>query len=251
MTTQNSDVLSYRSAIQTMVVRHQSLLWMAVAFCATIAITVSAVAIFRTPHMHESLGIALAASARVAFLIFWPAYVGSALTSLFGDRFLALRKHARNLGLAFAAALLVHLGFVARLCAVGHPPPAQVFVVFGTAAISTFFLALLSIGGVRQTMPPALWPFLRTVAMNYIAFAFLIDFAKFPLNNLRGAALYLPFAALSTVGPLLRLAAWMQKRSRKDRTGRLNLLHLKLTLWQHRHPGRSPGDASGQPNWPG
>ncbi len=234
-----------------MVVRHQSLLWMAVAFCATIAITVSAVGIFRTPHMHESLGIALAASARVAFLIFWPAYVGSALTSLFGDRFLALRKHARNLGLAFAAALLVHLGFVARLCAVGHPPPAQVFVVFGTAAISTFFLALLSIGGVRQTMPPALWPFLRTVAMNYIAFAFLIDFAKFPLNNLRGAALYLPFAALSTVGPLLRLAAWMQKRSRKDRTGRLNLLHLKLTLWQHRHPGRSPGDASGQPNWPG
>ncbi len=214
MTTQNSDVLSYRSAIQTMVVRHQSLLWMAVAFCATIAITVSAVAIFRTPHMHESLGIALAASARVAFLIFWPAYVGSALTSLFGDRFLALRKHARNLGLAFAAALLVHLGFVARLCAVGHPPPAQVFVVFGTAAISTYFLALLSIGGVRQTMPPALWPFLRTVAMNYIAFAFLIDFVKFPLNDLRDAALYMPFAALSTVGPLLRLAAWMQKLSR-------------------------------------
>ena len=160
------------------------------------------------------LALRLPQAPGLPFLIFWPAYVGSALTFLFGDLFLALRKHARNLGLAFAAALLVHLGFVVRLCAVGHPPPTQVFVVFGTAAILTFFLALLSIGGVRQMMPPALWPFLRTVAMNYIAFAFLIDFVKFPLNDLRDAAFYMPFAALSTVGPLLRLAAWMQKLRR-------------------------------------
>ena len=91
MTTQNSDALSYRSAIQTMVVRHQSLLWMAVAFCATIGIAVSAVAIFRAPHTHKSLGIALAASARVAFLFFWPAYVWKRVDFSFWRSFFGLK----------------------------------------------------------------------------------------------------------------------------------------------------------------
>jgi hypothetical protein len=205
----NSDVEAYNSAVTTMNGHGYTRLWMAVAFCATLGLTGSAVAIFYTPH--NNLGIALATSARVSFLLFWPAYVGSALTSLFGDVFLPLSQHARDLGLAFAAALLVHLGIVAYLCAVGHPPPAGTFVVFGAAAILTYLLALLSIGRVRRAMPRAFWPFFRAVAMNYIAFAFLKDFVKFPLSDLRNALLYLPFAGLATIGPMLKLAAWMQK----------------------------------------
>src|SRR5271166_5751498 len=63
--------------------------------------------------LERGVPVALAATARLAFLIFWPGYVASALTSLFGSAFSSLREHARELGLAFAAALILHLGLVA------------------------------------------------------------------------------------------------------------------------------------------
>jgi hypothetical protein len=188
--------------------RQKSWAWMALAFCATLGLSVTAVAIFYTPH--KNLAIALMTSARLAFLFFWPAYVGGALTSLFGDIFLPLRQHGRDLGLAFAAALLVHLGFVAYLCGSGHPPPVRTFLVFGSAAILTYLLVLLSIDRVRQAIPPTLWPTIRAIAMNYIALAFILDFTKFSLSDFDEAVVYLPFAAFAILAPLLKLAAWMQ-----------------------------------------
>jgi hypothetical protein len=132
------------------------------------------------------------------------------LTSLFGAIFLPLKEHARELGLAFAAAIFVHLGFVVRLCAVGPVPSTETFVIFGTAAAFTFLLALLSISRLRQMLPRASWPAIRFVAMNYIALAFLLDFARFPLGDLRQSLAYLPFLALAILGPALRLAPWAQ-----------------------------------------
>lgn len=187
-------------------------LWIVGAFFATLVLSLGSVAVFYTPH--KALGIALATSARAAFLFFWAAYVGGALYSLFGTIFLPLKTHGRQLGLAFAAALLVHLGYVASLCVLSHAPPTETFIIFGSAAISTYGLALLSIDRVRRMLPAALWIYFRSVAMNYIALAFFMDFAKFPINSLTTAALYLPFAALAAMGPLLKLAAWMQKLTR-------------------------------------
>jgi hypothetical protein len=187
-------------------IRQNAWTWMAAAFCASLGFTVSAVAVFYVPH--GALGIALETSARAAFLFFWPAYVGGALNSLFGNIFLPLKVHARQFGLAFAAALLVHLGCVLLLCAIGHAPPMGTFVVFGTAAVFTYLLALLSIGHVRQALPRKFWPPIHAVAMNYIALAFILDFVKFPLSDFREGVKYLPFAVFAIVGPTIKLAAW-------------------------------------------
>jgi hypothetical protein len=190
---------------ELMDVRRNVWIWIAAAFCASLGLAVSTVAIF---GIERGVYVALAATARLAFLIFWPAYAGGALASLFGSVFLPLRRHARDLGLAFAAALSVHLGLVASLCVIGHVPDLHTFLIFGVAAGFTYLLALLSIRQVRQALPRTLWLLIRAVAMNYILFAFLLDFARFPSNNLRDAVKYLPFAALGFVGPILKFAAW-------------------------------------------
>jgi hypothetical protein len=184
-----------------------SLTWMAAAFFGTLGLTLTSVAVFYTPH--DNLGIALTTSARLAFIFFWPAYVGGTLTFLVGDFFLLLKRHARNFGLAFAAALLVHLGCVVYLCVSGHPPPWTTFVVFGSAAILTYVLALLSIDRVRQAIPPSLWLPIRVIAMNYVALAFILDFAKTSFSSFLQVILYVPFATLAIIAPLLKLAAWM------------------------------------------
>jgi len=188
--------------------------WMAGAFCASLGLALASVAVSR----HRDFTIALAMSARVAFLFFWPAYVGGALTSLFGDVFLPVKRRGRELGLAFAAAILVHLGFVVRLCVVGPEPATQTFVIFGVAAAFALLLALLSIGSVRRLLPSRVWPPLRAAAMNYIAFAFILDFVRFPAPDIRSAVLYLPFAALAILGPALKFAAWAQSYAKRAPT---------------------------------
>ncbi len=57
----------------------------------------------------ERVAMALRATARWSFLLFWLASAGGALTTLFGSRFQALAHRARDLGLSFASAHLVHL----------------------------------------------------------------------------------------------------------------------------------------------
>ena len=188
-------------------VRRNAWIWMAAAFCASLGLAVSIVAVL---GIERGVYVALAATARLAFLVFWPAYAGAALASLFGSVFLPLREHARDLGLAFAAALSVHLGLVACLVVSGHPPGVQTFVIFGVAAGFTYLLALLSVRRVRQALPRNLWPPIRFLAMNYIAFAFLDDFIMFPLGDWRAVVRYLPFAALAVAGPVLRFAAWVR-----------------------------------------
>jgi len=152
---------------------------------------------------------ALRASARFSFLLFWTAYAGRALTALFGAPFQPLKQRAREFGLAFAAAHLVHIGLVGWLCWIGAAPAVGVFVFFGVAVIFTYLLTLLSIGNLQQLLGQRWWWLLRTVGMNYIAYAFFVDFVNDPLNgSIKHLVLYLPFATLAVVGPFLRLAAW-------------------------------------------
>lgn len=185
--------------------RRHTWIWIAAAFCASLGLAVCMIAVF---GIHRGVNLALPATARLAFLIFWPAYTGAALTSLFGDVFSPLRARARDLGLAFAAALLVHLALVVCLCVIGPAPGLGTFVIFGVAAGFTYLLALLSIRRVRQALPQTIWPPIRFVAMNYIAMAFLKDFARLPSHNLLSELRYLPFAALAIIGPILKLTAW-------------------------------------------
>jgi hypothetical protein len=123
-------------------VRRSVSIWMAAAFCASLGLALSIVAIFGT---ERGVYVALAATARLAFLIFWPADAGGCLGFPFRERLFALAGARPRLGLAFAAALSVHLGIVASLCVIGHAPDLHTFVIFGVAAGFTHLIALLSI----------------------------------------------------------------------------------------------------------
>jgi hypothetical protein len=152
---------------------------------------------------------ALDATARVAFLWFWAAYTGGALAALFGATFLPLKQLGRELGLAFAAALLVHLALVSWLCWIGSAPSVNVFVFFGPVAALTFILALLSFGNLHRMLGLKLWRLFRTVGMNVILYAFLRDFMQHPLHGgVQHVVDYLPFTVMAIAAPLLRLAAW-------------------------------------------
>jgi hypothetical protein len=165
----------------------------------------------------EERGIhaALAATARLQFLLFWPAYSGSALVSIFGSPFQSLKRHAREFGLAFSSALLVHLGLVGLLCSIGAAPAMPVFIFFGFAAAWAYLLALFSIPRLHRALGPKYWWFLSNVGMNYLAYAFFVDFRNEPFHGgIKHVVEYLPFAVLAVAGPSLRLAAFAQRVGR-------------------------------------
>ena len=143
------------------------------------------------------------------FLWFLGAYTGGSLATLFGEAFLPLKQRGREFGLAFAAALIVHLALVGWLCWVGRTPSIDVFIRFGAAAVFTFLLALFSIGTFHAVLRPKVWPPLRFIGMNYILYAFLFDFLQNPLQGgVKRIILYLPFTVMGITALLLRLAAW-------------------------------------------
>gem|GEM_PF-2416395 len=209
----------------TMKVRQNLWLWMAAAFCVALGLAIGVVLEFGANS--EGFRAALRATARLNLLLFWPAYVGGALTALFGKVFAPLSNNSRNFGLAFAAALSVHLGLVGCLCATGNVPDAKTFIVFGAAAAFVYLLAFLSIPRVRRALPDRFWPLVRALAMNYIALAFIKDFARPGIASFRDLFLhgtgssqviimYVPFAALAVLGPMLRLAAWIRKPRQRE-----------------------------------
>ena len=166
----------------------------------------------------DGIILALRLTARLAFPLFWLAYTGGALATLLGLRFEPLRRQGRMFGLTFAASMTVHLSLVATLCVIGATPAANVFVIFGTAAVCMYMLALFSIARLRQALGPRGWKVLSFVAMNYVALAFLDDFrTDFFAGGLKHALFYWPFLALTLIAPVLRLAAflrtWRMKRA--------------------------------------
>lgn len=181
-------------------------LWTATSFCA--ALCLSAAVLMALGTGDQGIRMALRATARLMFLLFLPAYVGGALASLFGSRFKPAQRHAREFGLAFATALVVHLGLVAWLCLTGDLPPLRTFVIFGAATLCVCLLMLFSIGRLQRMLGARGWSLLHMVGMNYVAFAFADDFLRNPLaTDIQHALLYWPFAALAIVGPALRVIA--------------------------------------------
>jgi hypothetical protein len=163
----------------------------------------------------ERVAMALRATARWSFFLFWLASAGGALTTLFGSRFRALAKRGRDFGLAFASAHLVHLGVVAWVYYSSAEPPGQsTLIFFGIAAFWTYLLAILSIKRLSAKLNPKVWRILRTVGVEYIALAFLVDFNKISFQDgIGNVIVYLPLLALAAAGPLLRLAAVVKRLS--------------------------------------
>lgn len=180
-----------------------------------LALLLTAAAIVGQGLDRPGIELGLRLTARLAFLPFWAAYAGGALVVLFGQGFAPVKRRARELGLAFAAVLAVHLGLVSALCAIGATPSAHVFLIFGPGAACALLLAIASIEPVGRAIGPAGWWGLRNLAMNYLAFDFAVDFVRRqPPTSVVQALMYLPFAAFAVLGPALRLAAWIKLRVR-------------------------------------
>jgi hypothetical protein len=191
--------------------------WIASAFCAALGLATLVLWIVG-PGVKGTI-LALQLTARFSFLLFWSAYTAGALVALFGPAFEPLKRHAREFGLAFASAHLVHLALVAWLTYIGAAPSRGVFVFFGVAALWVYLLALFSIPRLQQSLGSKGWWFLRVVGLNYIAYAFAKDFLGHrQFGSVEYLVGYLPFAALSVIGPLLCLAAFVQRAARLQKT---------------------------------
>jgi hypothetical protein len=194
---------------------------MAAGFTTEFVLAVMVLALFGAGE--RGTDIALQLTARLSFLLFLPAYCGSALAALCGPSFDRLKRHARDFGLTFAAAHLVHLGLVAWLCWIGAAPPVATFVFFGIAVFWAYGLALLSIDRLHRAVGHLAWRLLYLVGLNFIALAFAMDFLKFPFGaDAKYLLGYLPFDILAIAGPALRVAAWC------------------LQAWQSRRNSASP-----------
>jgi hypothetical protein len=186
--------------------------WMGLAFAAEAGVAAVALAVFGADK-HGTI-IALQLTGRLSFLLFLPAYAGSAMATLFA-RLQPLRRHGREFGLAFASAHIAHLGLVGWLCWIGAAPAVGTFVLFGIAAFWTYLLALLSFGQLQRMLGPQGWWFVRLVGMNFIFYAFAVDLVKLPGNSgggVRYLAGYLPFAALAAGAPVVCLISFLFRR---------------------------------------
>lgn len=181
---------------------------------------------------------ALHLTARLAFLLFWPSYVGGALVALFGATFQPVKRRGRELGLAFACVLAVHLGLVGWLCWIGSAPPVKIFAIFGMGVLWTYLLALFSVERLGRVIGSMGWWILRNVGMNYIAFAFALDFLT-PLHKgtARHLAEYLPFAVLAVLGPALRLIAAL-KLAAQGSSWKVTLNKVLISKAKFAHPKR-------------
>jgi len=182
--------------------------WMAASFAAALLLATIVLALMGAdPHGTVA---ALRATGRLSYVLFWPAYAGGSLAKLFGPRLAPIARRARCFGLAFAAAHLVHVGLVVWLYRISPRPPLSetMFWLFAIAIAWTYLLALLSVARLADAVGRGRSRFLRTVGIEYIAFAFALDFVITPLRfGVRQPLEYLPFALLAVAGPILRIAA--------------------------------------------
>jgi hypothetical protein len=193
---------------------------MAVAFLVSLALAIAILVRFGAGESGTAL--ALRITARWCFLLFWGAYAGSAAARLFGTRcfgvFTALGRYGREFGLAFAAALLVHVGLVFWIMAVAADQRSPM-LIFWAGVVCTGALALSSLPRFRQMLGPRLWRIGCTLALEYIAFVFAVDFVVEPLRAGGEHAYpltYLPFVLMLLGGAALRLFAYVQKRRERN-----------------------------------
>ena len=193
-------------------------LWMGAAFGVALALAVVVLAVKGTDT--KSMGVALQVTARWSFLLFWMAYAGGAIATLFAPALAPLARRGREFGLAFAAAHLVHIGLVVWLYRIlNHLPlPGPLSAFFTIGVVWTYLLAALSFGGLSKALGPRHWRWLRFIGMNYILLAFARDFVPSLIHlgtvhqGLWPAVEYVPFAVMSVAAPVFVFASTVRRR---------------------------------------
>jgi hypothetical protein len=186
-------------------------IWMCAAFTAALALAFVVLAIEGTGE--RGTGIALHLTGRLSFLLFWPAYVGAALATLFGPRLKVLVEYRRNFGLAYASAHLVHVGLVAHLVSMSERPFTEAIMpFFAVGVLWTYVLALCSWERLSKLFSPNSWQVLHNIGLEYLALVFFSDLVLPPIRGHANHPLeYLPFSILIIAGPILRLAAVIRR----------------------------------------
>ncbi|HEV2702984.1 MAG TPA: hypothetical protein VGV09_15245 [Steroidobacteraceae bacterium] len=163
----------------------------------------------------QRLGMPLRATARWSFFWFCLATYGGVLRELFGARFEPLASRARDFGLAFAGAQSIHIALAAWLLVASTQPfPRLPLIVFSIGVLCLSVLAVCSLStklaghlGARN------WKRVRTICVEYLAFAFVFEFSSRILTGNRANALhYLPLFVAALGGPVLRAVAWINRR---------------------------------------
>ena len=193
-------------------------LWMGAAFAAALVLAFVVLAAIGTGERGVSVAVQL--TGRLMFLLFWLAYTGRAIVALFGPVLAMLERRVRDFGLCFASVLLVHLGLVAWLFRISasQPIPDSSVLLFSLGVVSTLVLTMYSMRRLRDTLNPKFRRILRVVAVEYIAFLFLVDLVLKPIqNSVKHPIAYVPFSIMILAGLLLRLTArtrplWRGKR---------------------------------------
>jgi hypothetical protein len=192
--------------------------WYFTVLCMAIGFVVAAAlaaVVFGEVGAQDRVAVALRVTARWSFSLFWLAYTGSAMATLWGPPFSSLARHGREFGLAFAAAQLVHVGLILLSGAGGG------MAFFWVGIMFTYLLALFSLPWLRATMGPRLWRISLMISLNYIALVFAADFIQRPLE--KGGVVnyppsYLPFALMLIVGVGLRIAAFVHRKLGESRS---------------------------------
>ena len=184
------------------------LLWTALPFGVSLGLAATVLASNGVDR--SSLVTALRVTARWSFLFFWVAYTGRALTTLFGPALAPLAR-GREFGLAYAAAMLSHVGILVWMSVITGRAPLTggILVFFSIGIVFTYVLAVLSFGRLAEALGPWGWRVFKFVGMNYILCAFATDFVSpfmRPRANVSLVA-YAPFAVMTLAAPLLVLAA--------------------------------------------
>jgi hypothetical protein len=190
--------------------------WIAAGFLVSLVVASAVLAVAGAGE--HGTALALRVTARWCFLLFWPAYAGNALTRFCGPRFAVLARRGREFGIAFAAALFVHVGLVLWLMYVAAGQRAPMLLFWGGVAC-TYILALLSLPRIRSWLGPRAWRVSRECAMHYIALVFAVDFVAEPLmanGPDKYPLTYLPFGIMLVGGALLRLVAQIRRQRKKE-----------------------------------
>jgi len=160
-------------------------------------------------------------TARWSFAWFFLASWSAALGVLFGPRFRPFAARAREFGLAFASAHVVHVALVAiMLYGATTPFAREPLILFGIGVGVVYVMALITLSArLRAILGPQGWRAFRIVGIEYINYAYYWDFRgrtfhKGAINFL----IYAPFLVLTMAGPVVRAAAFikaaMLKRAR-------------------------------------
>jgi len=180
---------------------------MGAAFVVALGTAAIVLAIFGVGE--RGTDIALRATARWSFLLFWLAYAGGALATLFGSRLTGLARQGRNLGLAFASAQLIHVGLVLWVIHIAAAPDGSM-LFFWVGIFCTYVLACFSLPWLRDKLGQRLWRILCTITLEYIALVFAADFILIPLQEKGPGGYplsYVPFVLMLAGGLGLRLTS--------------------------------------------